>query len=90
MNRLLTASDVAETLRISRAEFYRLRTSLIAAGLQVVRLTPDSRARYTAESLDALITKAGLRDRPIVKEIVNPQAVADQEAGVLAAEGGVV
>jgi len=67
INRLLSVRDIAEALHISRMQFYRLRPALIAAGLRPVRLTPDGRTRYTADSLNKLIRDAELNEQPILK-----------------------
>lgn len=67
MNRLLSASEVARALGISRMQFYRLRPALIAAGLRPVQIAAGGRTRYTSRSLEALVDEAELRERPILR-----------------------
>lgn len=71
---LLTATDAAGYLHLSRRQFYRLRPALIAAGMQLVEIpsaTPGAAplTRYTRASLDRLIEKAARTGRPLCRPL---------------------
>ena len=53
---LLTPTDVARKLRVSRATFYRMRGGLIAKGVKTILV--GSHVRYLESSLDVLIRQA--------------------------------
>ncbi len=89
INRLLSARDVADALHISRMQFHRLRPALISAGLRPVRLTPNGRTRYTADSLNKLIRDAALNERPILRNAsMIPLVVIGQGTSTVVIEGG--
>jgi predicted DNA-binding transcriptional regulator AlpA len=57
---LLTPTEVAKKLRISRTKFYRIRARLIANGMQ--RVTIDGSIKYLESSLDRMIRKAAEKE----------------------------
>ena len=61
---LLTPTDVAKKLRISRSKFYAIRARLMAAGMRKVVI--DGCTKFTESSIDRLINKAAETENPLV------------------------
>ncbi len=61
---LLTPTDVARKLRISRAKFYAIRSRLMARGMK--KIVIDGCTKFTESSIDALIQRAAEREEPLV------------------------
>jgi predicted DNA-binding transcriptional regulator AlpA len=61
---LLTPQDAARKLAISRATFYRIRTRLLANGVQYVVV--GGIVKYRQSSLDRLIADAAEQKKPLV------------------------
>lgn len=61
---LLTPTEVAKKLRISRAKFYMIRARLMARGMK--RVTVDAATKYLESSIDAMILRAAEREEPLV------------------------
>jgi hypothetical protein len=61
---LLTPTDVAKKLRISRAKFYQIRVRLMARGMKKVMV--DSCTKYLESSIDRMILKSAETETPLV------------------------
>lgn len=60
---LLSPTDTAKKLRISRAKFYAIRGRLMAAGMKKIII--DGNTKYLESSIDRLILKAAETEKSI-------------------------
>ncbi len=66
MEKLLTITQAAKSMAISRTQFYRILPHLKAQGLQVVQIYEGGQPKVVASSLDKLIQKSMRRESPII------------------------
>ncbi|MBN2377031.1 MAG: hypothetical protein JXD22_11555 [Sedimentisphaerales bacterium] len=64
--KLLTMTEAASRLAISRPQFYRLLPELQKKGLQLVRVVAAGRQKVRECSLDNIIRKSAEREVPLV------------------------
>ena len=61
---LLSPTNAARKLGVSRMTFYRIRAKLLAKGVKTV--TVGNHVKYLESSLDALIRLAAETERPLI------------------------